>query len=86
MQESKIITASIFSSNAEAVQALSNLREQCYKLASAYFNEGDKHKQKAAYALADKYQAVLEALNALDDAASQIRDADALANVTNWDD
>lgn len=81
MTSSAEITATIFSSHIDAASAVSELREKCYKLASAYYNEQDEAKRKAAYALADKYQGVLEALNALDGAAGAIKTPD---NLVDW--
>lgn len=58
----QMIEISMFHAHLEAGQVLSALREAAYKLATAHFNAGDRAAQQAAYALADKYQAAIDAL------------------------
>lgn len=84
--QSSIISSNIFSSHLRAETAISDLRELCYKLASSYFHESCPAKQKASYALADKYQAVLEALHELDGVAREILDIGFNSAGLSWDD
>lgn len=71
---SENIGIEIWYAHNEAASAVSNLREKCYKLASACFHAGDEAGQKAAYALADKYQLTLEVLNEIE--ISRIRETE----------
>lgn len=56
----------MYSKYLEATKAASDAREACYKMAAERFNAGDKQGQKDAYAMADKWQAVLDQMLPLD--------------------
>lgn len=87
LEQSAIISSDIFALQIAGGEVISALRDKCYKLAEAYWEEGCNDKKAAAYLLADKYQAVLEALNVLDGAATAIRrDSPGLPHSDPWGD
>lgn len=75
ISKSRFLECGIITAHLEAVDAVSKVKDEFYKLASAYFHEGEQEKKKAAYAASDKYQAVINALLELEYEINNVRDA-----------